>query len=187
MRRFQFWRLIGEQVTFYAGVEYTASNPERFPLSDYEQRDPARFMPLDARKLRGFAAGYYASGADGVYLFNFFVPRARQLFPDHETRFELLKELRDPDRLRGKPKTYTLTAGGNHWKYQGVDGPDQVPCVAEAALPRVFSMLLASEPESRPIDVTVFVEGEPGNQLKRFATSYQRVLGGSCTRDPFGC
>ena len=162
----EFRRLIGEQVTFYAGVENTASNPERFPLSDYEQRDPARIMPLDARKLRGFAAGYYASGADGVYLFNFFVPRARQLFPDHETRFELLKELRDPDRLRGKPKTYTLTAGGNDWKYQGVDGPDQVPCVAEAALPRVFSMLIASEPESRPIDVTVFVEGEPGNQLK---------------------
>ena len=27
LRRFQFWRLIGEQVTFYAGVEYTASNP----------------------------------------------------------------------------------------------------------------------------------------------------------------
>ena len=162
----EFRRLIGEKVTFYAGVEYTASNPERFPLSDYEKRDPARFMSLDERKLRGFAAAYYASGADGVYLFNFFVPRSRQLFRDHETKFEVLRELRDPDKLRGKPKTYTLTAGGKDWKYQGVDGPDQVPCVAEAALPRVFSMLMASEPESRQVEVEVFVEGEPGNRLK---------------------
>ena len=162
----EFRRLVGERVAFYPGAEYIASNPERFPLADYQSHDPTRFMPLDERKVRGFAAGYYASGADGVYLFNFFVPRDRNLFSDNEPKFEVLGELSDPAKLRGKPKTYTLTAGGKDWKYQGIDGPDQVPCVVEAALPRVFSILMASEPEGSQVEVEVFVEGDPDNRLE---------------------
>lgn len=161
----EFRRLLGNEVAFYPGAEYMASNPERFSIAENQSKDPTRFMPLDERKIRGFAAAYYACGADGIYLFNFFCPRDRNLFTNNEPKFEVLRELSDPAKLRGKPKTYILTAGGKDWKYRGVDGPDQVPCIVEEGLPMTFSILMASETVERPIEVEVFVEGDPGNRL----------------------
>jgi hypothetical protein len=161
----EFSRVLGDTVAFYAGAEYTASQPERFHIADYH-KDPTRFMPLDERKLRGFAAAYHASGADGVYLFNFFVPRDRPVVADNEPKYAVLGELGEPAKLRGKPKTYTLTAGGKDWRYREVDGPEQVPCFMERDLPRTFSILMATEPVERSVEVEVFVEGDAGNRLE---------------------
>jgi parallel beta-helix repeat protein len=74
-------------VPVYAGLEYTIGD---------------RMMTRE--EMRAAAALLYASGADGIYLFNYFTRWDVGLEPD----VQLLSELVSPDSLAGKEKLYTL-------------------------------------------------------------------------------
>jgi hypothetical protein len=70
---------------------------------------------------RAAAALLYAAGADGMYLFNYFVAWDYGLQADTE----VLPELADPELLIGKDKLYTLAVP--RYPVPGVSLPGQVP------------------------------------------------------------
>ena len=140
-----FRRLVGDDIGIYAGVEYWG----------YCVDGMQGIMGLDEGLLRGFAAAQYAGGADGIYIFNFFVSQEYGRDP----LFAALGQLRAPDGLQGKPKTYCLMAGGIDGLYTG-DGPYQVPRLAPLGRPQAFDMFIGPEPAGQQVKVEIIVEGK---------------------------
>lgn len=149
-----FKRVVGDDVAVYASTDSSAGRPTDLP---------DRVLSLDDRRLRGFAAGHYATGADGIYVFNFFC--ARESTPRRDPLFAVLRELSDPSELQGSAKTYSLTTGST---LAEVDGPRQVDREAPTGRPQSFAMLLADEPTDLPIEVRVIVRGYPAGASDRF-------------------
>ena len=141
-----FRERVGDGVALYPTLEYTADRRSGLPF---------RIMATDPKLLRGFASAYLAGGADGVYLFNFFVVR-EQAEPD-EPRFHDLPELKSLDTLRGKAKTYLTTAGLVSLE-AGL--PLQVPLRMTPHETRAFEMRLASEPPGVAVRIEVTFRGE---------------------------
>jgi hypothetical protein len=86
----EFKKVCGS-VPVYAALEYTMG---------------ARMMVRE--ETRAAAARHFAAGADGIYLFNYFIAwdEAIGIAPD----LGFLRELLSPDSLAGKDKLYTLCA-----------------------------------------------------------------------------
>lgn len=139
-----FRQLVGDDIVIYAGAEFWG----------YCFEGIQGIMGQDEGLLRGFAAAQYAGGADGIYIFNFFVSQEYGRDP----LFAALGQLRDPDSLQGKPKTYCLMAGGIDGLYTG-DGPFQVPRLAPLGRPQAFDIFIGSEPAGQPVKVEIIVEG----------------------------
>ena len=140
-----FRERVGDDVALYPTLEYTADRRSGLPF---------RTMATDPDLLRGFASAYLAGGADGVYLFNFFVVR-EQAAPD-EPRFHDLPELKSLDTLRGRPKTYLTTAGLVSLE-AGL--PLQVPLRMTPHETRGFEMRLAAEPPGVAVRIEVAFRG----------------------------
>jgi hypothetical protein len=149
-----FRRLVGDDIALYPGVEFWG----------YCVDGLQGVMGLDETLLRGFAAAQYAGGADGIYLFNFFVAQET----GREPLFAALGQLGDPDGLRGKAKTYCLMAGSIDGLYTG-DGPYQVPRLAPLGRPQAFDILIGAEPAGQQVDVEVVVEGNDAGVLEEKA------------------
>lgn len=72
---------------------------ENWPEGEMGQR------PVEA--FRGAAAHYWESGADGIYLYNYFNHRPHPLCGEDR---QILEEIGDPELLRRKDKRYSLAA-----------------------------------------------------------------------------
>jgi hypothetical protein len=96
------------RVPVYAGMEYTIGD---------------RMMTRE--EMRASASLFYASGADGISLFNYFVRWDVGLAPD----LEVLTDLVSADSLVGKDKLYTLAE--SRYPIPGVSLPGQVPLFLE--------------------------------------------------------
>jgi hypothetical protein len=122
-------------------------------------------MGLDEHLLRGFAAANYAKGADGIAIFNFFCARE---WTGRDPLFGAIGQLRDPAGLRGKDKTYTLTAAAGNWHLGESDGPLQVPRRLGTRTPQCFRIAIGNEPDGLPIEVEAVLEGEQLDSAERF-------------------
>jgi len=78
---------------------------------------------MTRQEKRAAAALLYASGSDGIYLFNYFVAWDAGF----EADIDVLRELAHPDSLVGKDKLYTLAIP--RYPVPGVSLPDQLPLV----------------------------------------------------------
>ena len=139
----QFRERIGSETGLYVCTDASA-----------DRRDglPTRLLPVDADLLRGFAAAYLASGADGIALFNFFA-----LDPtDPPPLYATLRQLSSLDGLRGQPKTYLITAGTSACE---TDAPVQVPVAMAHNQSREFEIRLAAEPAHMQAELRVILEG----------------------------
>ncbi len=127
----QFRSLVGPDVAVYAGTD-----AEAFTWEGLNQQQ----LALDAELLRGFAAGYLASGADGVNLFNFFIPRQKR--QPQEPLFNVLAQMGDLESLRSKERRHAITSG---FQIAEFDLPRQVPVELSPGQSRKFGMTLAGE------------------------------------------
>ena len=143
----EFRAQVGDAMALYAGMDVSADRRPGLPV---------RYMPLNERLMRGFAASYLAAGADGLYVFNYFT------FPG--TQYRLLGQMASREQLRGLPKTFLITSTGNsHWE---TDLPHQVPAALGTMCSREFSMQLAEEPEGTAMTLQVaFTGGASADQL----------------------
>jgi hypothetical protein len=143
----EFRAQVGDAVALYAGADVSADRRPGLPV---------RYMPLNARLMRGFAAAYLAAGANGLYFFNYYS------FPD--SQYRLLGEVASREQLRGTAKTFLITSTGrSHWE---TDLPHQVPTVLGATDSREFDMQLAGEPEGTAMTLqVVFSGGASADQL----------------------
>jgi len=91
-------------VPVYTGLEFTIGNRQ-----------------MTRGEKRAAAALLYAAGADGMYLFNYFVAGDVGVDPDTE----ILSELSDPRLLEGKDKLYTLAAAW--YPVPNISLPSQLP------------------------------------------------------------
>lgn len=142
-----FRRVVGPDVAILPCTEHAAARPH--PLPD-------RVFSTDRRLIRGYAAGQYAHGADGIYFFNFFC--AREEHTRVEPLFDAIAELRRPESLRGTPKTYLLNHG---WNVAETDGPCPLPRAATTGRPVEFIASMAAEDAATPLEIEVWIEG-PG-------------------------
>ena len=62
--------------------------------------------------------------------------------------------------MRGAAKCYTMTSG---WALE-TDGANQVPMAIESGQTRLFQMLLAAEPDTVGVEVSVVLTGETAGQ-----------------------
>ncbi len=142
----EFRRQAGGGIALYAGMDVSADRRPGLPV---------RYMPVNERLMRGFAAASLAAGADGIYIFNYFCVREKT----HalEPQFLLLGQIRSLEKLRGVPKTILITSTGNsHWE---MDLPHQVPAPLAALYAREFTMQLAAEPSGVAITLQVAYSG----------------------------
>jgi len=139
-----FRNLMGDDVGLYAGLDYFASQRREAPF---------RRFPFTDDLLRGFAAGYLASGVDGVYTFNL-MAGGNRIAPNP---FDIFRQLKSLTGLRGQPKTYLATAGTSS---TDADPPVQAPVSLKPHQVRGFDFLLAAEPEEVPVSATVVFDGE---------------------------
>lgn len=143
----EFRSLAGDGVAIYACTDFCADRRDGLPL---------RYLPLDAEMLRGFAAGYLATGADGVAFLNFFC--AREQKSPQAPLFGVLGELGSLSDLREKARTHLVTAGCTQ---RETDGPLQVPIPVPLGITRGFHVLSARPPNDAQVEIHVtFTEGE---------------------------
>ncbi len=159
-------RLIGDRIALYAGTDSAAYSVEG--LLHPNRKGPGKgVMGTDERMLLGFAAAHRAGGADGVYLFNFFVGG---VWTGQEPLFSSIRQLRDPAGMAGKPKTYAIMTGGHQLYLGESDGPIQVPQILETRHQKAFCLLMGSEPSGLPVDVEIVVKAKEAvsdlNQLR---------------------
>ncbi len=129
----QFRRLVGQDMAVYAGADAGAFTWEGLNTQQ---------LAVNAELLRGFAAGYLASGADGVNLFNFFTCRHPNRPQPQEPLFKVLAEMGDLEGLRSKERRHAITSG---FQMVESDLPRQVPVELSSGQSRKFGMTLAAE------------------------------------------
>jgi len=146
---FAAWRRVaGQHIRLYAGMESCAFSPEG---------SKSWVMGRDEHLMRGFAAASYAKGADGIAMFNFFCARP---WTKKEPLFSAIRQMRNAAELRGKAKSYVLTAAvEGYWHLGETDGPLQVPRLCPTRNPQAFRIGIGDEPPGLPVEVEVFVEG----------------------------
>ena len=142
-----FRELVGPQIAIYASSEVAGDRRDGMPV---------RYLPESHEMLRGFAAGYLATGADGVNTFNYFLARHHNPVTA-EKFYGGLGEMRSLEHARGKPRIHVLTAG--FWLPE-CDMPEQVPVLIRAGRERRFGMLLAAESKGAEVTVRVYFDGE---------------------------
>ena len=144
----EFRVLVGPKVAIYASMEVTA-----------DQRDGIehRYIPNNHEMLRGFAAGYYTAGADGVNTFNFFLARNHEPVTAEEF-YGGQREMRSLEEARGKPRIHVLSA--SRADLVECDMPEQVPVVVRTKTARRFEMLLATEAEGQKTEAHLYFNGD---------------------------
>lgn len=140
-----FREAVGPDVALYPSSE---------AFVDSRHGMPRRNLPTDPAWIRGFAAASLAGGADGVYLFNFFVPRDMKL--DEQICFDALKSVKSAGLLRGLSKKYTLSTTVS---VKETDGPRQLPVDLANQQAQRFDMALAAEPAGVTATIHLFVQG----------------------------
>jgi len=143
----EFRELVGPEVAVYASMELAA-----------DRRDGlrTRYTPESYEMLRGFAAGYLASGADGINTFNYFLAENHHPVTAEEY-YGGLREMLSLEEARNKPRTHVLTA--SYWLVE-CDMPEQVPAVVRKDKSRPFYMLLAAEGAGQEVQALVTYDGE---------------------------
>lgn len=140
-------RELGEAVTIYGIIEdapnwVPAVMPDR-PLDAAIRNPGMRYLSASGPLLRANAAGKLATGADGIYVYNFHCTNEHEgngLVADYPA----LRGIADAAGLRGQAKHYALaTPGVNapHW-----DVPCQLPAIIETGYRREFTLAMAAEP-----------------------------------------
>ncbi len=143
----QFLRLVGPDVAVYAGADAAAFTWEGLSRQN---------LALNRELLRGFAAGYLASGADGVNLFNFFTCREPNRPQPQEPLFDVLAEMGDLEGLRSKERRHATTSG---FQMVESDLPRQVPVELSPGQSRKFRMTLAAEGSGGQGSLLVIFDG----------------------------
>ena len=155
---FAAWRRVaGRNVRLYAGMESCAFSPDG---------SKNWVMGRDEKLMRGFAAANYAKGADGIAMFNFFCARH---WTKKEPLFSAIRQMRDAEELRGKAKSYALTAAvGGYWYLGETDGPLQVPRLAPTRVPQKFCIGIGDEPAGKPLEIEIVLEKVGNIPVERF-------------------
>jgi len=136
-------------VPVYTGIEYTIG---------------ARQMTREEK--RAAAALLYAAGADGIYLFNYFVAWDMGLQAD----MDVLRDLSHPDSLSGKDKLYTVAIprypvpNVSLGSQLPLDVAPDKPCFVtvrtnEARRPRSVTLRIECERDVDPDDIHVMFNG----------------------------
>jgi hypothetical protein len=73
---------------------------------------PSGYSPISAELARGLATNYWRQGADGIYTFNWFPHEPAKAY-----QIELLREIGEPEAMRGKAKTFAAERGSPAREY----------------------------------------------------------------------
>ena len=103
-----------------------------------------------AEAYRGAAAAHYASGSDGIYLFNFYVTRGNGLDPtgrdwSHTEPVEVLKQVGDPATLEGTDKLYLVDNVSDLFDFRFVDARELLPAATTPDAPLLAMMIVAEK------------------------------------------
>ncbi|HHT27094.1 MAG TPA: hypothetical protein GXZ82_07615 [Firmicutes bacterium] len=152
IRADEYRRLVGEDVSVYVGADHYADRRRWLPERRFSTRP---------EYIRGFAAAQLANGADGCYLFNFFVARhsmsSSESVGSEEPCFFTLREIHTLADLRGKAKTYLLTGLTTSCES---DLPCQIPREVPPNNAVSFELLLAAETGDVIAELHVLVAGD---------------------------
>ena len=146
-----FRSVVGEGVSVYAANERQAGRTALVNISE-DAGEGNSATRWNRELFRGYAAGHLANGADGIYLFNFFL--------GYLPLIDILGEMKSLEGLRGKSKAYRLTTYGSTHAVE-VDLPMQVPVIVPARQARKFEILLAREPEGVQAEAIVTLDRKP--------------------------
>ncbi|MBP1656927.1 MAG: hypothetical protein H6Q31_1528 [Bacteroidetes bacterium] len=138
-------------VPVYAGLEFTIGNRQ-----------------MTRGEKRAAAALLYAAGADGIYLFNYFVAWDTGM----EMDTEVLADLTDPHILEGRDKLYTLAV--SWFPVPGISLPTQLPLplgkaelktltmrIHEPVMPKSAVLRIECKDIIVPGDLRVVLNGTP--------------------------
>jgi hypothetical protein len=148
-----FRAVLGPEVTLYGVTECEANWVKC--LDPKTGKQSCRHQPLSPELIRGNAAGKLAMGVDGIEHFNFFV--ANEILNECRTDYGVMKDLPYLEKLRGRPKQYTLSSVlGGGWA-PPFEQSEQIPVVLEPRLRRKFTVSMCAEPPDAGILVVQVV------------------------------
>ncbi len=146
----KFRRITGDEVPLYTGLERSAGRAFWADNVADGEKAAQSSTRWNRELFKGFAAGRLARGADGIYLFNFFLQGNKQYF-------DVLEEMKSLDGLRGRPKAYRSTTFGATIHVEA-DLPEQFPVEVPGRRARRFDISLAEEPESSTVTAHVILD-----------------------------
>lgn len=137
---------LGQEITLYGTIEgivnYLPVYSPSLEATHYE-----RLTSMTPELLYGNAAGKLAMGADGVQVYNFFVPELIKT-PGYHARYSALDQLHNLDRLRGKPKQYSFATNYRKYVTPPFERTEQLPALLEDGWRRDFRLSMCAEPEA---------------------------------------
>lgn len=149
---------VGDSIAIYPSSDYFADTRENLP---------DRIMGLEKELMRGFAASQLATGADGIYWFNYVVVRQANTLrlmdkPKHRDEcrpcFEAIGEGNGLKNLRSLPKTYIVPSINANVGYY--DSPVEIPADLIPWQSRKFSLYLSEEPTLSKAVLKIMIKSE---------------------------
>src|SRR5262245_23586118 len=152
-------RELGPKVAIYGVIEDAPNGMEA--LDPTTGKKSFRLLSASNELSRGNTAGKLVLGVHGIETFNFFCtdePDHNPLWNKGQTKYGSLHELRDLDKLRGKPKHYTLACANGPYNFPLWEYCEQLPALIEPAGKKAFRLSMCREPENTELVVQVVVE-----------------------------
>ena len=123
---------------------------------------PNWFEGMSAEMVRALATNYHYQGADGVYTYNWYAHNYIHR-PDRATKFaeqlDWLREIDDPEAMRGKNKRYVADRGTGTWSYPHGRMHCVLPATMEAGSSTSVTILigedLTQQPKPKDIELTI--------------------------------
>jgi hypothetical protein len=119
-----------------------------------------RLLSASRELLRGNAASKLVMGVQGIETFNFFCTEEPDHSPEwnkHPAQYAALKELRDLEGLRGKPKQYSLSTAVGGYQFPRYEYAEQLPMMIEPDGKKAFRLTMCAEPSDAGLELVVQV------------------------------
>lgn len=155
---------LGSEVALYGVIE---DAPNWMFAATESGKAGFRLLSTSPELLRGNAANKWATGADGIELFNFFCSDAKILRQRKDgepvvARYPEIASLRSLPALRGTRKHYTLSTGYGYWLFRFFEQAEQLPAWIEPGGWTRFGLGLCAEPADMVLVAQVVVDRATG-------------------------
>lgn len=145
----------GRDIAIYGTVEGIVNYLPVYSPSLGEGRYE-RLTSMTPEALCGNAAGKLAMGADGIQVYNFFVPEEIKT-PGYHSQYSALQHVHNLDELRGKPKQYTFSTNFRMYTAPPYEMTEQVPVILERGWRRGFRLSMCAEPAEAALQLVIQV------------------------------
>lgn len=150
---------LGTDVKIFGNVEFGLNGIDAYAPASGTSQMRCPFIVTEA--LFGAVAGKYASGADGITLYNYYAADEDNAdvrictLQNMRADYSAIRRVGNLDSLRGQPKQYALTTMLAPVWNPPFDTPDQLPDILEPDWRRAYRLPMCAEPGDGGLELII--------------------------------